>query len=60
MMMSIEDHLKYGTGRSFAERVIYDPPSDKAYKFVLPAVGILIGLIAVGVVKVFTSVFVVG
>lgn len=60
MMVSIEDHLKYGSGRSFAERVIYDPPSDKAYKLVLPAAGILIGLIAVGVVKVFTSVFVVG
>ena len=60
MMMSIEDHLNFGPTKSFAEKVLYERPSDKAFRYIIPSFVILSGLIVVGVVKVFTSVFVVG
>ena len=60
MMMSIDDHLNFGPTKSFAEKVLYERPSDKAFRYIIPSFVILSGLIVVGIVKVFTSIFVVG
>jgi phycobilisome rod-core linker protein len=60
MMMTIEDHLRFGPAKTFAEKVLYDRPSDKAFQYIIPLFVVLSGVVAVGVVKVFTSVFVVG
>ena len=59
LMMSIDDHLNYRQARSFAERVIYQKPSVAASKYLIPSFIVLSILVAVGVVRVLTSVVVV-
>jgi phycobilisome rod-core linker protein len=60
MMMSIEDHLRFGPNKTFAERVIYERPSEKAFQYIVPSFIILSGIIVAGILKVLNSVFVVG